>query len=289
MALTTAVSLLIHLYSWLLRLYPSNFHDEFGEEMTAVFTQTIMEAVERSRWAVTAVCLHEIRDLPLNLAREHWLSLTKKGSPMNTIHKKTEWFFFPGWVLLSVLGLFLAGAITWVIVGQVENVVGGRVMINGRSRITEDWLAGYIFVPALALTTGLLQYLLLRRYLPRMGRWIGATTLGWLLAAVIGYASTFLPGRLLGTNINWLTLLMIALMAGLVSFMQWLALRRHVPRAGWWISATIVGWIAARLAAGEALTGPLDIAYLSILPAIAASVTLGLLINQGKQSESKDA
>ncbi|MCP4420028.1 MAG: hypothetical protein GY805_25755, partial [Chloroflexi bacterium] len=32
----TAVSLLIHLYSWLLRLYPAGFRAEFGEEMTAV-------------------------------------------------------------------------------------------------------------------------------------------------------------------------------------------------------------------------------------------------------------
>jgi hypothetical protein len=31
----TAVSLLIHLYAWPLRLYPSGFRDEFGDEMTA--------------------------------------------------------------------------------------------------------------------------------------------------------------------------------------------------------------------------------------------------------------
>lgn len=41
-------------YARLLRRYPADFQAEFGEEMTAVFTQTMMEAVERGRWAVTA-------------------------------------------------------------------------------------------------------------------------------------------------------------------------------------------------------------------------------------------
>ena len=273
-----STALIIRCYGLLIRLFPRRFRDEFGEEMTAVFTQVMMEAVERGRWAVTTVYLRELRDLPLNLVREHWHSLTKKELPMTTIYKKPGWFFYPGWVALTTLALPVAWAITFIILDQVVQVVGGRVMINDRSRITEDWLAGYIFVPTLGLTIGLSQYLLLRRYLPRIGRWVGATTLGWLLASVIGYVSTFLPGRLLGANVNWFVLLMIALIGGFVSFMQWLVLRRRVPRAGWWIPATMAGWMAARLIAGEGTTGPLDIWYLGILPAIATSVTLWLLL-----------
>ncbi len=195
-----------------------------------------------------------------------------------TIIKKPEWFFYPGWVALTTLALPVAFAITIIILNQVVQVVGGRVMINGQSRITEDLLFGYIFVPALGLTTGLLQYLLLRRYLPRMGRWVGATVLGWPLAAVTGYfVAIFLPESL-DTNANWFVLLMISLIGGLVGFMQWLVLRRCVPRAGWWIPATAAGWMAMRLAAGEGTFGPLDVWYLGVLPAIATSVTLWLLL-----------
>ena len=80
-----AVSLLIHFYAWLLCLYPSDFSDEFRDEMTAVFTQVMMEAVERNRWVVTAVFLLEIRDLPGSLLRQHWLVIKKEKVPMNTL------------------------------------------------------------------------------------------------------------------------------------------------------------------------------------------------------------
>jgi hypothetical protein len=125
---------------------------------------------------------------------------------------------------------------------------------------------------------------LLRRYLPRMGWWIGATTLGWFLATVI---ILFLTEGLT-MNANWFYFWIIpSLIGGSVGFGQWLLLRRRVPRAGWWIPATIAGWLAVRLAAGETLVGPLDIAYLAILPALATAVTFGLLIRQAMSPESK--
>lgn len=203
---------------------------------------------------------------------------------MTTI-KKPEWFFYPGWVVLTALSIPVAFAITWIIVSQVEQVIGGRVMINGRSRITEDWLAGYVFVPALGLVTGLLQYWLLCRYLPGMGWWVGATALGWpLAAAIVSFLNIFLPENL-DTNANWFVFLMIILVSGLIGFMQWLVLRRCVPHAIWWIPATIAGWMTVRLAAGPALTGPLDIWYLGVLPAILTAVTLALLINHAQPPE----
>ena len=198
---------------------------------------------------------------------------------MTTI-KKPEWFFYPGWVVLTTFALPVAFALTFIILDLVVQVVGATVMINGRSRITEDWLFGYIFIPVLGLTTGFLQYLLLRHYLPRMGKWVGATTLGWLLAAVIVFfLRLFLIERFLRANVDWLALLMITLIAGSVSFMQWLILRRRVPHAGWWIPATIAGWIAMRLVTGgETTSGPMDIWYLGVLPAIATSAALWLLL-----------
>jgi hypothetical protein len=42
----------------------------------------------------------------------------------------------------------------------------------------------------------------------------------------------------------------------------------------------MAGWLAVRLAAGPTLVGPLEIFYLTVLPALATAVTLGLLIRQ---------
>lgn len=51
-----AVSSFIRFYTRLLRLYPADFQNEFGEEMTAVFIQAIanhrIQSVTPSPWAM---------------------------------------------------------------------------------------------------------------------------------------------------------------------------------------------------------------------------------------------
>lgn len=277
---------LIGIYRLCLGFYPADFRAQFAEEMTAVFTQATMSAREEGRWALARVCLRESSDLPYNLAREHWHSLTKGELAMTTIYRKPEWFFYPSWIVLTTLSFYVAFALMWVIIFQVEKVVGGTIMINGRSHITEDYLAMIVFVPLLGLVSGLLQYPLLRRYLPRMGWWIGATPLGWLLATGIILFLT----AILTMNAIWFSFWIIpSLIGGSVGFAQWLVLRQRVSRAGWWIPASIVGWLAVRLAAGETLVGLLDIIYLTILPALATAVTFGLLIRQTMSPESTAA
>jgi hypothetical protein len=272
-----AATTLIGIYRFCLRLYPADFRARFAHEMTATFTEAALEARRQSRWALARFCLRESRDLPFNLAREQWHSLTKGELSMNTIYRKPEWFFYPGWLALTTVSIFVAFALMWLIVSEVGKVAGGTIIINGRSHFTEDYLAVPIFMPLLGLITGLLQYPLLRRYLPRMGWWIGATTIGWLLAPF----TIFFLVEGLSINAEWFTFWIIpALIGGSVGFMQWLVLRRRLARAGWWIPATMVGWLAVRLAAGPTLVGPLDIFYLTVLPALATAVTLGLLIRQ---------
>jgi hypothetical protein len=66
-----AVSLLIHLYTWLLRLYPSGFRDEFEDEMRSVFNDVLAD-VKIDSWSNTMILFaHELRDLPGSLWRAH--------------------------------------------------------------------------------------------------------------------------------------------------------------------------------------------------------------------------
>ncbi|MCP4420029.1 MAG: hypothetical protein GY805_25760 [Chloroflexi bacterium] len=79
----TAVPLLVHLYSWLLRLYPSGFRDEFGEEMTAVFTQALSHTQKQGWLPLLIWCGREFTSLFAALIREQWLSWHREDAVMN--------------------------------------------------------------------------------------------------------------------------------------------------------------------------------------------------------------
>lgn len=84
---------LISTYSKLLRLYPPNFRDEFGEEMQVMFRDAIEEAVKEGYLALALVCLRELGNLPASLLREFWHEFTRKETNL-TANEKT--FSEPG-------------------------------------------------------------------------------------------------------------------------------------------------------------------------------------------------
>jgi hypothetical protein len=139
--------------------------------------------------------------------------------------RKPKWFFYPGWVVLSTLSIPIAWLISGVIISQIERVVGGTIEVAGRTRITEDFLFEYVFVPILVLLIGLLQYLLLRHYLPRIGWWIAATALGWPLGIAVVYLGYAIWPVALNANSMWSAML-IGAVTGLA--LWWLL--AHLPQ-----------------------------------------------------------
>jgi hypothetical protein len=101
---------------------------------------------------------------------------------------------------------------------------------------------------------GAAQWLVLRRALPRITgpAWIGVTALGAFVAWVLG----MLPATAMalretpmeaGPELGAAAVIGLAFGLGLVlgpvlAFFQWLVLRRHLPRAGWWMPANAVAW-----------------------------------------------
>ena len=195
--------------------------------------------------------------------------------------RKPKWFFYPGWVVLSTLSILIAWLISGVIISQIERVVGGTIEVAGRTRITEDFLFDYVFFPTLVLLTGLLQYLLLRHYLPRIGRWIAATALGWLLGIAVVYLGYAIWPVALNANSVWSSML-IGAVTGLA---QWLVLRRWVPRAGWWVLASVLGWGLVRLIAGEVFTSLLELLIIGAVPAAVTGLALWWLLTHLPQHE----
>ena len=102
------------------------------------------------------------------------------------------------------------------------------------------------------LSLGLLQWLILRRYIAQAHRWMWATT-GVAVVASVGYPvvqfsleAIFFTFDLEGFA-KWLIRFGYLFVWGatvvvLTGVMQWLVLRRQVPRAGWWIAASFAAY-----------------------------------------------
>jgi hypothetical protein len=272
--------LVITIYRALLSFYPAAFRNEFGEEMRGVFTRSVLEAAERGGWAVTAVYVRELRQMPLNLVREYWHSLTKKELPMALI-KKPEWSFYPTWIILTLLCIPIAFFIDLVIMKVTSSIIGDFIYVNGVRHITEDYLSMYAFVPIVGLLTGLMQYGLLRRYLPHMGWWVLATTGGWFLGLLLILTSSWLNIWTFETINLDLAFIVMGLSIGVG---QWLLLRRRLPRAGWWVGANVLGWALLGLITGDSMN-QFGLLALGFLPACVTAVMIALLINWAPPAE----
>jgi hypothetical protein len=200
-----------------------------------------------------------------------------------TDNTKPRWFFYPAWVASSTISIPIAGLIAWALVSQVKEVVGGTIQVGGYTRITEDYLSSYILIPVLGLLAGFLQYLLLRRHLPRMRWWIAATTLGLLLG--------FVGGRLLfldlhsALNSTWFGALVTALTGGSMGLAQWLVLRQRVHHATWWILANVLGWGIVGWGAESLPNHIIPAVGVLLIPSIATSIALWLLLDELPQRE----
>lgn len=93
---------------------------------------------------------------------------------------------------------------------------------------------------------GLAQWQMLRRFLPAISRlsWVVATAFGALTAYLLAMVAVVL----IGAATIPLPVVIVACVLIVAGFLlsigvpQWLVLRRHLPRAGWWIVANAVAW-----------------------------------------------
>lgn len=104
-------------------------------------------------------------------------------------------------------------------------------------------LAGAIEGTAL----GYAQWLILWRALPAIAprAWVLPTA----VAAGIAYLLGLLPSTLSDLSASFGTILPASVLAAFlllvsIGFAQWLTLRHHVPRAGWWVLANAAAWVA---------------------------------------------
>ncbi|PKL41571.1 MAG: hypothetical protein CVV42_21240 [Candidatus Riflebacteria bacterium HGW-Riflebacteria-2] len=151
----------------------------------------------------------------------------------SSITRKPDSLLYAGWITFNALCIPIAWGITFFVITQIENVIGGTILVNGQTRITEDYLASFVLFPLLGLITGLSQYLLLRRYLAKMGWWVAATFLGWILPFItLMLANSFFQIKQMDDS-TISTSILFFLMGGLFGSIQWLALRKKIRNCVW--------------------------------------------------------
>ena len=214
--------------------------------------------------------------------------------------RKPDRTLYLGWVVGTATSIPIGFIVFFIIIFLIMRVIGNTMQVGDQTGPTEDVIMGYILVPILGLSIGCLQWLVLRRYLPRMGWWILATCLGMLLALEISD-----PLRSLITSLEieidsdyWDFILTMILIGGSIGLLQWFVLRKHVSRASWWVPANVIGWVLSfgsvfvmsKIYASvhhsssfiEIASMALQALALALIPAIVTSVTLWLLLNPAK-------
>ncbi len=204
-----------------------------------------------------------------------------------TNNRKPPLSFYLGWVGLTAINIPVAWTIATVIIKQIVQVVGGTIQVGGQRRVTEDFIAGFVFMPMLGLLIGVVQYFLLRGYLPRTAGWIAATVLGWLLPLGLLFVASL--GWFPAPSLDPISTgaVAFAVIGACIGLCQWWVLRGRVPRAGLWVLINVLGWTAAGLAVGEVISSQTDVIAIALLPPAATSIGWWLLLDRLPAPEGK--
>ncbi|MEO8252723.1 MAG: hypothetical protein ABI578_09655 [Chloroflexota bacterium] len=162
--------------------------------------------------------------------------------------------------------------LVWVLATVVGWAVGFVVCEALKSFVSTLFVDGLV----IGAFVGIAQGFAVRRLAP-MGRWVLVSIIGFGIGLALGEAVA--PGAsTLGAHA-----LIGAIIGTAAGVAQWLILRRHVARAGWWVPANIVawtvGWTIIRLAEGLE-SSPTLVVYLvgAAGAAIAGIITAAALV-----------
>ncbi len=168
-----------------------------------------------------------------------------------TTHKVRGWWLWLQWVLASgvgmligfVSGFFLTGLAVEALLGETADAVLGE---EGPA----FYIALTVVFSAAGAGLGFLQWLVLRRRVPVAGRWVLASTLGFAVLAALFGALSGVVNEVVNEIVH------NALGRAVAGTIQWRILRPHLARAGWWIPASTLGFVAAEGVSYVMGTGP---------------------------------
>jgi hypothetical protein len=158
------------------------------------------------------------------------------------------------WTLANALSEMLGLGLTFAITGLFISSAGEGSTVWG---IILSFIVAVASGAVEATFVGLAQWWAMRPRFPSIGRfeWWRGTFIGALIAYVLGYLPSTIMNMGEATASSapvaeppqWVVLLLAAGMGAVggavLSFAQWLVLRRSVSRAGIWIPANMLAWL----------------------------------------------
>jgi hypothetical protein len=153
------------------------------------------------------------------------------------------WSFWLKWFLACLAG-FVVGIPLFIGLSLLFGDQPGSVVV-------QDAVTGVIH----GAEFGIAQWLILRRHGHKVGWWVGASIVGFM----IGFPLTKTLFGALSSG------LIVAGGAGgvvgaIVGALQWLVLRGRVGRAGWWVLASTLAWMVSAVLGGVgALAAGVDV------------------------------
>ncbi len=143
------------------------------------------------------------------------------------------------WVLANAITLAISVAPTFI-APVVSEAPGATMDRNTVTTIVSvlTLLSGIL----IAILVGMLQWLVLRRHIRWANQWGLATSVGWIVG---GFLAPYAALALLVVRPPALSFSAVTttLNAAVVGIFQWFVLHRWVRRAGWWMLASIAGWV----------------------------------------------
>lgn len=241
----TIVSLLIHLYTWLLRLYPSTFREQFGEEMAGVFREQMEEAAARGGIHLLRSCWREVRDWPIHCLQTHW-QVRQQRLALPMAAPPSWWDTAMAGLPYLLFALIVSGSTLIFLVGQATGLL-----------VSLLFGFGFVFLLLLVLTAAWW-----RRWPVWSAAWLGFLFFVLLVLFLPGYAVDWLgqgwqmqPVRYLvseaGFPLLWLAVLYVLLARwprfGLVAALPplgitWLLYLELVPESVS-LTVTAVAWV----------------------------------------------
>jgi predicted Ser/Thr protein kinase len=182
--------------------------------------------------------------------------------PQATVRRVDEkWVLWAGWLLATALG-WAAG---WAVGAPISELIARPIGATGAMLLAET-LGGAVAWGTLGLTTGVAQWLVLRRHMSSAGWWVLASVIGWALVGAVKWNTGRLTEEVLMGFIGRLEVMGLAplvplsgmafgfLLDGAMGFVvglaQWLVLRQKAERAGRWVLISAVAWGTGAIAMG---------------------------------------
>ena len=149
---------------------------------------------------------------------------------MNTDQLDTGRGYWLAWVLASIMGYGM---------GALLGLFFAYGLVD---RDPFDVTMGAALGTVMGATGGYFQWVVLRERIAGAGLWGLASALGFALAmSAVVTADT-------GENYGMAGILIGSVFAVAGGILQWLILRRKVPRAGWWLLVSLLGSLAGAIA-----------------------------------------